>query len=112
MALRLLLESQGFEVGVAATGKLGVEVARRWVPDFVVLDIGLPGMDGYEVAKALHADPTTADITIIAVSAHDPSAQPEREQAAGFSVRFVKPVPTARLLSILAQPACARAEGD
>ena len=99
--LKLLLEHYGFDVAVAGDGELGLRVARRWSPDFVLLDIGLPGIDGYAVARALRADPQTANIVIIAMSAFDPGTHLEREKTAGFSARFVKPVPTERLLGLL-----------
>jgi len=101
-SLKLLLEFYGFDVAVAGDGEVGVAVARRWLPDIVLLDIGLPGIDGYEVARQLRADPTTAGTTIVAMSAYDPDLHPEREASARFSARFVKPVPTDRLLGLLA----------
>jgi CheY-like chemotaxis protein len=89
-------------VAVAGAGEVGLAVARRWTPDFVLLDIGLPGIDGYEVARTLHCDPHTARVKIIGMSAYEPERQPEREQAARFDVRLVKPVAAERLLSALA----------
>jgi CheY-like chemotaxis protein len=99
--LKLLLEAYGFEVAVAGDGEVGLMVARQWFPDFVLLDIGLPGIDGYEVARKLHDDPQTAGTTVIGISAYDPGTRPECEQAAGFAVRLVKPVSSAALLSAL-----------
>jgi DNA-binding response OmpR family regulator len=53
--LKLLLEFHGFDLTVVGDGRLGLAVARRWAPDFVLLEIGLPGIDGYDVARALKA---------------------------------------------------------
>jgi CheY-like chemotaxis protein len=102
ITLKLLLEHYGFDVAVAGDGEVGLAVARRWTPDVVLLDIGLPGIDGYEVARSLRADPQTARVKIVGMSAYDPGRQPEQERAAGFAVRLVKPVPAGMLLSALA----------
>src|SRR5207248_10059663 len=67
-SLRDLLELKGFAVGVAYNGPDGLAAVRRERPDAVVCDIGLPGMTGYEVARALRADPTTAGAVLVAVS--------------------------------------------
>jgi CheY-like chemotaxis protein len=102
LTIKLLLEYYGFDVAVAGDGELGLAVARRWTPNFVLLDIGLPGIDGYEVAQSLQSDPQTANVKIIGMSAYDPGQRPERERAARFAVRLVKPVPAETLLSALA----------
>ena len=66
LALKLLLEAFGFSVAVAGDGEIGLMVARAWAPDFVLLDISLPGMDGYAVSEHLRGDERTARTTIIA----------------------------------------------
>ena len=58
--LKILLKHRGFEVSVALTGPEGVETARTFLPDVILCDIGLPGMDGFAVARALRSDPRTA----------------------------------------------------
>ncbi len=98
--LKRLLEQNGFDVAIAATGELGLVAARQWSPHFVLLDIGLPGMDGYEVAAALQTEEKTAGLPIIAMSAFDPDLNPKREAAARFAVRFMKPVPVDRLIAL------------
>ena len=64
-----LLKSQGFEVATAHDGCAAIEKARSFRPDFVLLDIGLPILDGYQVAERLRGDASTKEAMIIAISA-------------------------------------------
>ena len=67
---RVFLQEVGHEALVAADGMEALVLARQEVPDAIVLDLGLPGMDGYEVLQELQSDPTTRDIPIVIVTAH------------------------------------------
>src|SRR5439155_229746 len=67
----LLLEIEGHDVRVAHTGPEAIEIARSFAPDVILLDIGLPGMDGYAVARVLRAAPDLAHCRIIAVATPD-----------------------------------------
>ena len=69
-SLRLLLSMQGFEVAAAYTGPDGLAAAHRFRPDAVVCDLGLPGMSGFDVARALRADPGTASALLVCVSGY------------------------------------------
>ncbi len=69
--LRLALEDQGWQVSWAADGQEGVNMAKREKPHVVVLDIQLPTLNGFQVAKALKADGTTAEIPIIMLTTRD-----------------------------------------
>ena len=66
----MLLSLQGFDVVVAHAGPEGLDLARRFTPDAVVCDLGLPGMSGFEVARALRADPGTASALLVCVSGY------------------------------------------
>jgi CheY-like chemotaxis protein len=66
---RTILEYKGMHVFEAVDGEEGLAVIRRQHPDVVLLDLGLPGIDGRAVARALKADPSTADVPIIVVTA-------------------------------------------
>jgi CheY-like chemotaxis protein len=91
----------GHEVQVARTGPTAVEVASGWRPDVVLLDIGLPGMDGYQVAKALRAKPEFKTVMICAITGYTPSdADRERQQQTGFDHHLVKPVSLQTLLDL------------
>lgn len=87
-----MLEVLGHEVRVAHDGVSTLAIARTFRPDVILLDISLPGMDGYEVCKKLRAEPGLEHILIIAQTGW---GQPERRQhslAAGFDHYLVKPV--------------------
>ena len=103
--LRALLELHGYEVGVAYTGPGGVEAARARRPDVVVCDIGLPGLDGCEVARHLRRDPATADARLIAVTGYGREEDRERVLAAGFDRHLVKPVDPAELVGQVGEAA-------
>ncbi len=72
--LRYNLVREGFEVSCTDRGEVGLEMVRRALPDLVVLDLMLPGMDGLEVCRALRADPATAAIPVVMVTARDQEA--------------------------------------
>ena len=88
----VLLVHHGFDVATAADGQMAIESALSFRPHVILLDIGLPGMDGYQVADVLRADPKTRDSIIIAISAYDRDDYPGRSGQAGFDHHLVKPV--------------------
>ncbi len=94
---------------VAATdGQLGLDLARRQRPDAILLDIHLPGMDGFAVLAALKADAATRDIPVIALSADAMAADIERGLEAGFHAYLTKPVMIEDLLAALREALGAR----
>lgn len=101
--LRDLLELSGHIVDVAYSGTLGVEAARRFWPDAVLCDLGLPGMDGYEVAQALRLDPSTAEARLIAVTGYGQAEDRQRSLEAGFDLHLTKPVDPPEIERLLAQ---------
>jgi PAS domain S-box-containing protein len=104
-SLRLLLEATGHEVRLAHSGDEGVRAAGQWRPDAVVCDIGLPGMDGFAVARRLRQDPATAGAKLIAVTGYGRAEDVEKALAAGFDDHLVKPADPGRLLEKLDQAA-------
>jgi CheY-like chemotaxis protein len=100
--MRLLLTRYGHDVTIAATGTAGVEAARRWRPDVVLCDLGLPEMDGFDVARALRADPATASARLIAVSGYGQEEDRRQAHQAGFELHLTKPVDPAELRQVLA----------
>ncbi|MBS1784117.1 MAG: response regulator [Acidobacteria bacterium] len=98
-ALGRLLTRRGFTVTFAPDGPKALELAERDAPDLILLDIGLPGMDGHEVAHALRARVATARIPIIALTAHATAHDRESALAAGCDDFEVKPVAMASLLA-------------
>jgi CheY-like chemotaxis protein len=76
----------------AADGNLGVEYARTYLPDTILMDLHLPGISGIEAMKTLRADPSTADIPVIALSAHALPAEIIKTMEAGFFNYITKPI--------------------
>jgi len=91
-SLRMLLELYGYEVTVAYTGPEGVKTAEEWLPNVVLCDIGLPGLDGYGVARQLRGNPATAKTPMIAVTGYGSEDDRFRSREAGFDRHMVKPV--------------------
>jgi CheY-like chemotaxis protein/two-component sensor histidine kinase len=100
--LRALLELFGHEARVARSGRAGVETARQWRPDVVLCDIGLPGMDGYAVARTLRQDPAIPKTSLIALSGYGSEADKKRCLEAGFRLHLTKPIDPTELERILA----------
>jgi PAS domain S-box-containing protein len=100
-SLSLLLRLQGHHVQLARTGPTALEIAAVVRPDVVLLDIGLPGMDGYQVARRLRERPDFKDVIMCALTGHTPSeADRHRQQETGFNHYYVKPVALAKLLEL------------
>lgn len=87
-----LLEQSGYEVVPAVSGPLGIELAGQVRPDLIVLDIQLPGMDGYAVARVLKRDPQLRSIPIVAVTSYAMVGDREHAMAAGCDGYIEKPV--------------------
>ncbi len=87
-----LLQARGWEMVHAEDGPTGVELAGQVEPVLILLDIQLPGMDGYEVARALRQDPKLATIPIVAVTSYAMPGDRERCMAAGCNGYIEKPI--------------------
>ena len=85
----------------AADGNLGIEFARAYRPDVILMDINLPGISGTEVMKLLRADPTTAHIPIVALSANAVPRDIDRALAAGFFNYLTKPIKVDQFMKAL-----------
>jgi two-component system cell cycle response regulator DivK len=90
--VRDVLTHAGYDVVGAGTGELGVQLARTQPPDLVLMDLGLPGMDGVEALEALRAAPETAAIRVVAVTAYAMPQDEERTLRAGFDGYLTKPI--------------------
>ena len=100
--LAMLLGMQGHEIHEAETGPGGVECALKVKPDAAVVDIGLPGFDGYEVARRLRASPETSGTRLIALTGYGQEDDRQNAFRAGFDSFLVKPADMAALNTILA----------
>jgi PAS domain S-box-containing protein len=100
-ALAMMLRLGGNDVEIAYEGMAALVTAQSFAPDAVVLDIGLPGIDGYEVARRLRVRPETAKALIVAVTGYGQKEDRERSRAAGFDHHLVKPIESDALLTLL-----------
>ena len=98
----LLLELQGHEVHVAHAGPAALRVAADKRPDVILLDIGMPGMNGYEVARQLRAQGEFADTLLVAITGYGRASDVKQTQLAGFDHHLVKPVDYEKLQAVLA----------
>ena len=103
LALVELIEANGHAVLGAADGPEALRIAAVWKPDVVLLDLGLPSMDGYEVAARLRAHQDLASTRLVALTGWGASRDKERTAAAGFDAHLIKPVPPERLLQLLGE---------
>jgi len=94
----LRLQRKGYDVLTAADGEAGVALAASERPDLVLMDINLPGLDGWTAARLLKGTPNTAFIPIIALTAHDMECVRDKALAAGFDGCDTKPIDFERLL--------------
>jgi CheY-like chemotaxis protein/two-component sensor histidine kinase len=101
-SLAMLLRMTGHELQLAHNGPAAVEVAREFRPEVALLDIGLPGLNGCEVAIRLRADPNTRDCLLIAVSGYGQEEDRQRSFESGFNLHLTKPVDFAVLEKALA----------
>lgn len=101
VSLSRLIALLGHDVNVARDGSSALFIARSTRPDFVLLDIGLPGTDGFQVAAALRREPGLAALKIIAVTGRGEQEDRERSQEAGIDYYLLKPVDVPFLESLL-----------
>jgi CheY-like chemotaxis protein len=89
-----VLEPDGYQLLTAGTAEVGLQMVRTERPDLILLDVHLPGMSGYEVAPRLKADPATARIPIVALTAQAMRGEETRARDAGCDALLTKPVDT------------------
>ncbi len=104
-----MLDVYGYPVLQSADGLDGVQQAMAQLPKVALVDIGLPGIDGYEVARRLRANPETRAMRLIALTGYGLAEDQRRVLEAGFDMHLVKPVDIAQLLGALGEPAPLRA---
>jgi len=103
-SLAMLLRHLGAEVTVAFNGPDALAAVAAHQPSIVLLDIGMPGMDGYEVARQIRAQPQWRDLTLIALTGWGQEDDRERSRQAGFDHHLIKPADMTALKSLLVSP--------
>ena len=102
-SLAMLLRLQGHEVRVAFSGPAALEITKAYSPDVVFLDIGMPGMDGYETARRLRQQPGLEKVVLAALTGWGQQEDRRRTAEAGFGHHLVKPPEPKALESVLAE---------
>ncbi len=92
------LARRGFEVVVAVDGEAGVRMAQSETPALILMDMSLPGLDGWDATRQIKADPATRSVPVIALTAHAMAGDREKSLAAGCDDFDTKPVDFERLL--------------
>jgi two-component system, cell cycle response regulator DivK len=90
--VRFLLERDGYNVIAAHNGREGLELARQVLPHLILMDLSLPEIDGWEAAQELKADPKTAQIPLLALTAHTLPGDRKRALSIGFDGYISKPI--------------------
>lgn len=106
-AFTILLEESGYRVTPAPDGAAALREAAAAPPDAILLDLGLPGMDGLQVVRSLKAAPDTADVPVLVLTGRDDPATRRACADAGCAEFLVKPLPTQQLLRAVAEQVAA-----
>src|SRR5438552_3409473 len=102
-SLTMLLELLGHRVRAVHDGVAALDAARTNVPDVMLVDIGLPGMDGYEVARRVRRDPHVRHVVLVALTGYGREEDKQHAMAAGFDYHLVKPVKPDALHGLVAR---------
>jgi PAS domain S-box-containing protein len=103
-SLAMLLEIEGHDVDIVANGTQALERIAASRPDLALIDIGMPQLDGYEVARRVRKDPALADIVLVAVTGWGQESDKLRARDAGFDLHFTKPVEPEQIIELLRAP--------
>ena len=98
---RMILEVRGYKVLQAEDGKTAVRLARAFRPDLILMDMEIPEIDGWEATRLLKADPRTASIPVIAVSAYAQARDEARSKEVGCTCPLAKPIGPAQLVEVM-----------
>jgi CheY-like chemotaxis protein len=110
-SMAMVLKMSGYEVSLAYSGKAALEMAQQHRPDVVILDIGMPDMNGHEVAAAIRQQPWGRAMHLIAITGWGEDKDKERTRGAGFDLHLTKPVDIDQLEEQLAGYARSRQPG-
>jgi CheY-like chemotaxis protein len=99
--LAMLIGTEGHEVQTANDGKRALQLADAFKPELILMDISMPGLNGYEIARCLQERPWAHCLSLVAVSGWGEPADKQRAVAAGFSCYLVKPVKSSELMAVI-----------
>lgn len=105
LSFSMLLKQTGNEVQTAHDGPTAVKIAMETIPDVVLLDIGLPGLNGYEVAKLIRNQPSLKDVVLVALTGYGQESDRQASMEAGFNHHLIKPAKLEHVRKILANVA-------
>jgi CheY-like chemotaxis protein len=108
--LRQLLEIEGHEVYDAADGQAAIALAREVRPQIAIIDLGLPDLNGYELASKLRGEPHLRNIALIALTGYGAPEDRQRSRDAGFWTHLVKPIDPDMLKDVFAEVSRARSQ--
>jgi CheY-like chemotaxis protein len=100
-SLGRLMRLGGHQVQVAYSGEVAILLAQQLKPDVILLDLGLPRLDGYRVVEKLRQQPGTKTALIVAVTGYGQASDRQRCKEAGFDLHLLKPIRTEKLLQLL-----------
>ena len=110
VSLAKVLQFGGHTTQTAHSGLEALDAARRFLPEVIFLDIGLPGMSGYDVARQLRSEPSLSSVVLVALTGWGSEDDKRQSREAGFDFHLTKPVEVKAIESILAQFARPSAE--
>ncbi len=108
--VELILNREGYQTTIAPNGPQGLKMAQTTPPDLILLDLMLPGLDGFEVLRQLRAEPRTADVPVIVVSAKAQLTDKETAARIGANGYVTKPYRRAELLPLIRSELSVRTE--
>lgn len=100
-SLAMLLDISGYETRIANDGLSAISAVQQRLPRAVILDIGMPGIDGYEVARRLRTQYSSAELQLIGLSGYGDDASKRQAVAAGFDHHLVKPIDVEAIIAVL-----------
>jgi CheY-like chemotaxis protein len=110
--LRTMLDLSGFDVATAAGGQTAIEMARMYGPDVVVMDLCMPGLDGFGAARQLRREPGGETLALVSISALPVPDATTWSQRAGFDYHLQKPADPSELVETIARAANARRQSE
>ncbi len=111
VTLSVILKHMGNSVRITHDGRSALAVGAEFVPDLILMDIGMPGMDGYETCERMRQEPWSANVKIVALTGWGQEEDKRKAKRAGFDLHLVKPVERKTLVEVIDQVCEGRMNG-